>query len=406
MMYLKLAWRNIWRNRRRTLITVSSVAFAVVLSLILESMSLGSHEHMIDITAQFHTGYLQIQDPLFEDEPFLDNTFYYDEALRNTILNAHPSIDYIAPRIETFLLAAGDLQARGALVMGIDLEMEHNLNRLKDRLIEGRFFEPGEEAAVLGAGLARRLNVEVGDTLAMLGQGRFGISASGLFEVAGLMNHPLREMDNQIVYFSLPTAQWLLSAVDYVTTILVTPDEIRNTDPIAESLRDALGSKLRVLTWPELMPELLQGIEFDKIQMYIMMGILYVVIGFGLFGTILTMTLERMKEFGLLLSVGMQRFQLSGVIFMETLVISLMGVLSGSVLGFPILLWFYHNPVELRGDMADVMHDMGFEAIMPFYLHPDIFITQASIIFVLAFFISLYPVIRVQTLNILEASRK
>ena len=405
-MYLRLAWRNIWRNRRRTLITVSSVMFAVVLSLFLESMSRGSYNHMIDITAQFHTGYLQIQDPLYEEEPSLDNSFYYDEPFKNEILNTDSRILYIAPRIETFMLAAGREIARGALVLGIDLEMEQNLNQLKDRLIEGRFFEPGEEAAVLGAGLANRLNVSVGDSLALIGQGRFGMTASGLFEISGLMDHPLRDMDNQIVYLSLPTSQWLLSAEDHVTTILVTPDDIYNTDGVAESLRNLVEQELRILTWPELMPELLQGIEFDKMQMYLMMGILYVVIGFGLFGTILTMTLERMKEFGLLLSVGMRRFQLNGVIILETLIICFLGVLSGTVVGFPVILYFYYNPIRFDGDIADIMHDMGLEAVMPFHLHPDIFILQASIIFVLAFIISLYPVTQITTMNILEASRR
>lgn len=369
-------------------------------------MSRGSYNHMIDITAQFHTGYMQIQDTLFRDEPSLDNSFYKDEAFENEILSAHPSIEFIAPRIETFMLAAGDVQARGALVMGIDLEMEQRLNRLQDRLANGRFFEPGEETVVLGSGLANRLNVAVGDTLVLLGQGRFGMSASGLFEVSGLMEHPLRDMDNQIVYLSLSTAQALLSAEDYVTGILVTPDEIHNTDPAAESIRGLLDKGLTILTWPELMPELIQGIEFDKIQMYLMMGILYVVIGFGLFGTILTMTLERLKEFGLLLSVGMHRWQLNGVIFMETLIICLLGVISGSIVGFPVLLYFYHNPIQLGEDIADIMLDMGFEPIMPFLLHPDLFVLQASIIFGLAFIISLYPVVKVSTLNILDASKK
>ncbi len=405
-MHLKLAWRNIWRNRRRTLITVSSVLFAVVLSLFLESMSRGSYNHMIDITAQFHTGYIQIQDSLFEREPSLDNSFYTDSTFEHDILNADPAIEFIAPRIETFMLASGDVQARGALVMGIDLEMEQRLNRLQDRVVEGRFFEPGGEAAILGTGLANRLNVAVGDTLVLLGQGRFGMSASGLFEIAGLMEHPLRDMDNQIVYLSLPAAQRLLSAEDHVTAILVTPDEIENTDSVAGAIRAILDNNLVTLTWPELMPELIQGIEFDKMQMYLMMGILYVVIGFGLFGTILMMTLERMKEFGLLLSVGMQRVQLSGVIFLETLIICFLGVVSGSIAGFPVLLYFYHNPIRFDGDIADIMHDMGFEAVMPFHLHSDLFILQASIIFGLAFIISLYPVVKVGTLNILDASRR
>lgn len=405
MMYIKLAWRNLWRNHRRTLITVTSVMFAVVLSLFLESMSRGSYNHMIDITARFHTGYIQIQDPLFDDEPSLDNAFHFDDTFREEILDTHQSVNYVLPRIESFMLAAGDEQTRGALVMGIDLAMEQRLNALEDRLEEGRFFDPGEETAVLGEGLASRLQVAVGDTLVLLGQGRFGMTAAGLYPISGLVSHPLSEMENQIVYLSLPQAQFLLSADEHVTAALVTPSTVGETEPVADSLRSITGGKLSVLTWPELMPEILEGIKFDQIQMYLMMGILYVVIGFGFFGTILTMTLERMKEFGLLLSVGMQRLQLSSIIFIETLAISSLGVFAGSVLGFPILLYLYHNPIEMSGEYAVVMQEMGFEPILPFHLHIDIFLFQAMIIFVLSLLICLYPVIRVLTLNILDASR-
>lgn len=404
-MYFKLAWRNLWRNHRRTLITVTSITFAVILSLFLASMNKGSYERMIDITARFHTGYLQIQDPRFDDEPSLDNAYFYDESFSNQVLNANSAIEYIAPRIETFMLAAGDVQTRGTMVMGIDLEMEQRLNQLEDRLIEGRFFAHDEESVVLGEGLASRLGVAVGDSLVLLGQGRFGMTAAGLYKISGLINHPLREIDNQIAYLSLSTAQWLLSAEDHITTLLITPNNIQNTDLIAKSLKSSLNDEFRILPWPELMPELLEGIEFDQMQSYLMMGILYTVIGFGLFGTILTMTLERMREFGLLLSVGMQRLQLSRIIFMETVIISMLGVLTGSLLGFPVILYFYYNPIELTGDIAEIMQEMGFEAILPFYLHADIFILQGVIIFILAFLISLYPVLKISTMNILQAIR-
>lgn len=406
MLYLKLAWRNIWRNYRRTLISVTSILFAVVLSLFLVSLSEGSYDHMIDVTARFHTGYLQIRDPLYEDEPSLDNTFRFDEEFGARVETAHPDIESIAPRIETFMLAAGPEQTRGTMVLGIDLDREQQLNRLADRLEWGRFFEPDEDAAVLGEGLARRLNVAVGDTLVLLGQGRFGMTAAALFPITGLIRHPLPEVDNQIVYLPLPAAQWLLSAEGFVSHLLITPSGLREVPEVAEALRNVAGDGLTVYTWEELMPELLQGIQFDRIQQYLMMGILYVVIGFGLFGTILTMTLERLREFGLLLSIGMKRLQLSGVIFMETLMISLLGVMAGCLIGFPILLWFHHNPIRLGGDLQDIMLEMGFEPILPFALFPEMFLAQAAVIFLLSLLISIYPVLKVRSLNILEASRQ
>lgn len=404
-MYLKLAWRNIWRNKRRTLITVSSVMFAVVFALFLESLERGAHNVMIDNMTRFHTGYIQVQDYRFEDEPSLDNAFYYDDSLSDQI-TGFESVDFTIPRIETFMLAAGVEVTRGAFVLGIDVEQEDGLNNLKERLTEGRFFEPGDGTAVVSEGLAGRLNLAVGDSLVLLGQGRFGMTASGLYEISGLMKHPTREMNNQLVYLSLPDAQWLLSADDHITALLVTPNRVRDTETVAVQLRSELqGEELSVFTWREMIPELVEALEFDRAQSRLMMGILYVVIGFGIFGTILTMTLERMREFGILLSVGMQRIKLALVVFIETFFITILGVLAGFALGTIPILYFFYNPIVLAGDMEEVVADFGIEPIMPTAIAPDIYLWQGFMVFILTTIICFYPSIKILTLKILEASK-
>lgn len=405
-MYLKLAWRNIWRNKRRTLITVSSIMFAVVFALFLESLERGAHNVMIDNMTRFHTGYIQVQDYRFEDEPSLDNAFYYDESLSRKITGAE-SVDFIIPRIETFMLAAGDEITRGAFVLGIDPEREDRLNNLTDRLTEGRFFEPGDETAVITEGLAGRLNLAVGDSLVLLGQGRFGMTASGLYEISGILRHPTREMNNQMVYLSLPDAQWLLSAEDHITALLVTPDQPRDTEAVAQRLRpELIDEDLAVFTWREMIPELVEALEFDRAQSRLMMGILYIVIGFGIFGTILTMTLERLREFGILLSVGMQRIRLAFVVFIETFFITILGVLAGFVLGIFPILYFHFNPIVLGGDMEEVVAEWGIEPIMPTAIAPDIFLWQGLMVFILTTIICFYPTIKILTLKILEASKQ
>ncbi len=388
------------------MITVSSIMFAVVFALFVESIERGAHDLMVDNMTRFHTGYMQVQDYRYKNEPSLDNAFYYDNDISDWIGENGHRIAFAIPRIETYMLAAGEEQTRGAIVMGTDLAGENRLNDLSDRLVEGRFFDSGDATVVLGDGLAHRLELAVGDTLVLLGQGRFGMTASGKFEVAGLIRHPLRDMNNQIVYISLPDAQWMLSAEDHITALLVTPDHVRHTETVAEMLRSGFDNvELRVLTWPEMMPELLEALAFDRASTRVMMVILYVVIGFGIFGTILTMTLERIREFGILLSVGMQRLKLALVVFIETFLISVIGVLTGFVLGFFVILYFHYNPIHLGGDMEAVVQEWGIEPIMPAALAPDIFMWQGMIIFFLATVICLYPGIKIFTLNILNSAR-
>lgn len=405
-MYLKLAWRNIWRNKRRTLITVSSIMFAVVCALFIESLERGSHNQMIDNMTNFHTGHIQIQDVRYEDEPSLDNSFEYSNDFNERIMELDERIYNVVPRIETFMLAAGEEQSRAAMVLGIDLDSEHRLNELKNRIVEGRFFEPGDRTVVLGEGLAARLNVAVGDSLILLGQGRFGMTASGIFEIGGLFRHPLREFNNQIVYISIPDAQWLLSMEEMVSNILITPEQLKYNNQIAENLEIAfVDENLKILTWDEMIPELIDAIEFDRMSTKVFMGILYVVIGFGVFGTILMMTLERLREFGILLSVGMYRWKLAVIVFIETFFISILGIISGFGLGLVVLGYFYFNPIQLSGEMIEVIEEMGFEPILPMAIAPDIFLWQGSVIFVMSIIICMYPTVKIATMNILDASR-
>jgi ABC-type antimicrobial peptide transport system permease subunit len=136
------------------------------------------------------------------------------------------------------------------------------------------------------------------------------------------------------------------------------------------------------------------------------MSILYIVIGFGIFGTILTMTLERVHEFGLLISIGMHRTRLAGVLFMETLFMTVLGVLSGYFFCTFLLLYFKHYPIELGGDAAEIIADYGFDPIIPAAIAPDIYLFQGAFVFLLSILISIYPIVKIFTLKTQEASRE
>ena len=404
--YFKLAWRSIWRNKRRTLITISAIVFAVVASVFMQSINRGSHELIVDNMTRFQTGYIQIQDYRYDDEASLDNSFYYDDELEAKIQSLDDRIELVLPRIETFMLAANEGATRGAVVFGVELEKEHRFNELKNRLIDGRFFQEREDAVVISQGFSNRLGLSTGDTLALIGQGRFAMSASGLFEIVGIMEHPLPDLNNQSVYMSLSSAQYLLSANDHVSAVLIGLDRERSTEPVAEILKNELGeAELKVFTWPELMPELLELLEFDLVGAYLMSYILYIVIAFGFLGTILTMTLERIKEFGILISVGMARGRLAFTLFLEVFLISISGVLIGTGLAWLLLYYFYLNPIELTGELAETVIDMGWEPVLPMSFAPDQFYSQAIIVFVIALAIALYPAFKVIKLDVIKASR-
>lgn len=403
---LTLAWRNLWRNKRRTLITISSVLFAVLLAIVFFAMEKGSYERMIDSMVTYSTGYIQVQDVLFEEEPSMDHSMHFGEDILAMLEKYDDQIDYHVPRIQNFALLATESVSRGAMVIGIDPEQEHKLNDLSKELISGEFIAEGDRAVLLADGLASILKAQVGDTLVMLGQGFQGATAAGMFPVKGIVKLRVPEMSSNTVYMPLEAAQWFYMAEDRLTSLIVMPHEPRHTARLAGEMQASLDDEwYRVLTWKEMLKDLLTLMEFDMAGTMMLMFILYIVIAFGLFGTILTMMIERQREFALLFSLGLKRSQLAFMCFMESLVLSVTGVLAGIVAAIPIVSWFYHHPIQLSGDMAETMIDYGFEPVLPFSTHPSVFYEQAVIVLVIAFLIGLYPVYKVFRINIMQAKK-
>ncbi len=407
MILFKLAWRNLWRSKRRTWITISSVLFAVLLALFLESMDRGSQEVMVQNVVRYSTGYAQLQDTLYFDESHIDNAMYCDDECMEKILEDFPNLEYTVPRLESVALAAGDEKTRVGFITGIDYESENRFNNIGERLRDGHFFTGGEDEVVIGTGLARSLNLAVGDSMVVFGQGFQGAMAAGKFVVVGLVQHPVPDLNERIVFMPLHQAQWLFDAYERVNHLKLVPHRLRHHQRVVDAINVHPDYEAyRAFTWEELQPELVQTIEFDQAGTLMFLLILYVIIGFGIFGTVLTMTLEREKEFGVLISVGMQRRKLAQVIFTETLIMNFLGVLFGLILSIPVLLYFYYNPIPLGEGMEDMMAEYGMEAVLRFSLDPQFFYQQAIIVFCISMAIVAYPVIRVFRLDVLKAARK
>lgn len=403
---LKLAWRNLWRNKRRSLITISSVLFAVLLAIVFYSMEQGSYERMIDSMVKYSTGYIQIQDVMYRDEPSIDHSLMFDDEMQNILEKHDDEIDYWVPRLQNFALAATEGQTRGALIMGIDPTLETKLNDLSDDLIKGDFLSGDDTDIMVAEGLATALDVAVGDTLVLLGQGFQGMTAAGKYRIKGIVNLNIPEMNNNTIYMSLAAAQWFYGADERLSALIIMPNNPKRTAVLADKLRDRIDIEwYAVVTWEMLLEDILALMKFDMAGTMVLLMILYIVIAFGLYGTILTMMLERQREFGMLLSLGMKRTQLAVVCFTESVFLSIAGVIAGIVAAIPVVLYFFYHPIRLTGDMAEAMIDYGFEPIMPFSLDPTVFWSQAQIVLIISLFIGIYPVYRVFRMNIMDVKQ-
>lgn len=403
-MLLKLAWLNIWRNKRRTIITATSVFFAVLLAIIFRSLTEGIYDNMIHNVVSYSSGYLQVHQKGYWEEQSIDNTFTENERLYQELLK-NPSIKHLMPRLQTFALASYADKTKGVLILGIDPVGEKAVNSLHEKIVDGHYLQTlNDDAVVLGEGLASQLKLKVNDTLVLLGQGYHASSATAKYRVKGLIKLGAIELNNSVVYIPLKQAQQMHGAENRLSSVAISLDRTSNLDKLKRSLLESVNPEIfEVMTWKEMMPELDQFIEADTTGHYIIIGILYLIISFGLFGTLLMMIFERKHEFGILIAIGMKKHLLAFVLLLESIMISLIGCFIGVIAGILVIKWFTVHPIHLTGELKQVYEDYGIESIIYFSSHGKIFVVQTLIVLILSILLAFYPGIKVMKLKPVEA---
>ncbi len=401
---LKLAWRNLWRNRGRTLITVASVFFGVLISTVMSSMQEGSYSSMVDNIVRFYSGYIQIHQENYWEDKTINNTFTPTDSLISIIRGNRYITDY-TPRLETFALASSENMTRGTMVVGIDPEKENRVTQIKRWIKEGIYLHRGDDGVLLGNELAKYLDLGVGDTLVLIGQGYHGVSASGKYPIRGLLKFANPELNRQTVYMDLHNAQYLFGADNKITAMVLMIADPYHLNRAMKSLKSKIHSPYSVMSWSEMNPEILQMIEGDRSGAMVMKGILYLLVGFGIFGTIMMMIMERRREMGVMVAIGMQKSKLATILLYETVLIGLIGVLAGFAGSVPVIAYYFHHPIRLTGDAAETMIQMGIEPLMYFSWLPGVFYNQVITVFAMTLLIAFYPLSKAFSLKVHEALR-
>jgi len=404
-MILKLAWRNIWRNKRRTLITTASVFLAIFLALFMRSMQIGTYARMIDNVLRAYTGYIQIHKKGYWEEKDINNSFELNDSLQSR-LSEISNIIGIIPRLESFALASNDQKTKGAVIIGIEPKTEDKMTRLSELVIKGRYIHPNDSGIMVSKRMAEYLDIKVNDTLVLIGQGYHGVSAAGKFPVKGIVHLRSPDLDNQFIYMSLSMAQEFYSAESRITSLAINLENPDKIDKTAKRIKTFIDhDKFEVMKWEEMLVELVQYIATDNASGLIMMGILYVIIGFGIFGTILMMTMERIREFGVMISVGMQKIRVGSMIALESVFIGMLGVATGVVVTLPLLFYYVQHPVPLTGALGESTENYGFEALLCFEPPGIYFLNNALLVLLIVFISMIYPLQKIARMKIINALR-
>lgn len=394
-----------WRNEQRTAITMAAIFFAVILSTVTSSLTTGVFDNLVKNMVGMYTGYIQIHKNGYWEEQNLDNSFEVSKRIEQSI-HKNPLINGLSPRLESFILASGGSNTKGCLLVGIDPEKEDQITNIKSKIIYGEYINEKDNGVLLAEGLLKRLKLNVKDTVVLIGQGYHGALAAGEYIIKGVIHLGSPELNDKLLIMPISYAQELYGAGRNITSYIVMIKDQKLVSEIAADIKDRIGMEYEVMTWEEILPEIKQHIDADTKNMKIIQWVLYLLICFGIFGTLLMMMAERHFEMGMLIAIGMKKSKLIMVVLIESLFTVLGGCLLGIIVSIPIVLQLNKSPLRITGESARIYERFGFEAIFPTSTHWSHFINQGVVVFILGIILSTYTVVKIIRLDPVKALKR
>ena len=401
-----LAWRNLWRHSRRTWLTVGAMVFCNILLVFLISLQLGSYQMMIDGTLSVFTGHLQVQrEGYFEEQRMRQSVPHViDLAAQARVVLG---VETVAARGEAFALASSEQRSFGIQLTGVEPAYEPGVSTFPGLLREGRYLrEPDAREIVVGSVLAQNLKVGLGDELTFLGSGRDGSFAAAVAVVVGIVDSGIEDLDRAVAQVPLVWFQEVFAMGDHGHSVVLRVPNLEQVDTAVARLQAALpaGEELVVLDWNALQPGLRQAITSDMASAWFMYGVLIVLVAFSVLNTQLMSVLERTREFGVMLALGMKPSRLSRLVAMETLLLSCLGLVLGVLLGAVLT-----GYLSVVGFTYPGMAEMAARFNMPERMYPQVsalsLLWGPLTVFLGAMLAAVYPALRLFRLQPVAAMR-
>jgi len=380
-MLLALAWRNLWRRPQRTILSLLSMAIAAALLVFMLSFQLGVYETMKESTLRIFDGYAQFQPDGYAADPGLDRTIAHAEGLIQEAV-AIRGVTTAAPRVNGFAILANGERSYGAAVVGVDPAAEIKISSIAAMIRDGRYLDPADrDTAVLGASLARNLQLTVGGRVTLLGAARDGSVAADVLRVVGIYHSGIPELDRSILEMPLSRAQDTFAMTGRASTIALggpSLSAVNGALPALGSLARRHGVSL--LDWGALEPALRDALTLKYATTALLYLTLVVVVAFIMVNTLLMSVLERTREFGMLLAIGMQPRLIGRMVWLEQLMLALMGCAAGLAIGAGVTRWFQHRGITYTG-LGDLLAQFGLpEKLYPTLTPPSALIGPGAIL--------------------------
>ncbi len=362
ILIIRLSWRSIWRNKRRTGITVLSIGFGLALAIFFISVAEGVYTRLIDQVARTTSGHVALEHPGYQEAPAVD--LYVENAgpLAREFAS-WPEVSSVKPLVLGQGMAKSGAGSLGAAIMGVDPAVERATSPLPGNIREGDYLSPGDAAlVVIGRGMAEQLNLAVGKKMVLATNDTQGNLVEELCRVKGIFVTGSEELDSYFIQAPMGFAAGLfgLPAGAVTRMGLVLKKAGDQEDILARANRLVAGKGLAVLPWQEVLPEVASYIRMDKSSNWIFQGILIFIVLFTIFNTLLMSVLERGAEFAVLLAIGTRPWQVRAQVFFESLFLGLMGSLAGLALGGGLSLLVNRVGIDLASLLKEGLTVSGF----------------------------------------------
>ena len=395
-MILTIAWRNLWRHTRRTILTMATISLGLALFLVSVGLNDGGHMQMIESVVRLGSGHVLIQRQGYLASGGVERYLTGEERRRATewirSQSGSFSIQRVAGRVFASGLASSADGASGVLVIGMDPGVEREISLFHEKLLEGEFPEDLDSGqAILGRGVARRLVVGIGDRVVLTAQAaKTGELESMLVRVGGIVHTGIEELDEMLALLPIGTAQRFLGMGDGVHHLAILLAEPTESEPLA-NLGKREMSDLEVVHWSEAHPEIVDFIELDTAGGYLFLLMIFILIGFLVLNTLLMSVLERGREFALLDALGLTPVRRFAMVMAEALVVAALATVGGAAIGFGAHLYFavYGLPMDLFFAEEITVAGVAFDPIIYSHLSAGRMLESVLLVFGLTLVLAL-----------------
>ena len=400
-MLLKLAWRNIWRNKRKSLIVLSSVVIGMIAVIFYDGLDHGMLRQMLNNQISNSVAHIQIHKKGFNDNKVIKN-YIPDDQLVEKAVESQKDIKAYSKRVITFGLLSSASSSSGVYIYGIYPSMEAEVSDIKKSIIEGKFFTGSKRDIVIGKQLADKLGVGLGDKVVVMANTPNGNIGSDLFRVAGIFQTVSSEFDKTTIYIPIKTAQDMLDIDNHIYEYAIVLNDYHNADKVKSELESKLNSRYEVLSYKDLLPMLIYQMDLYDQTMWIFYMIVGLALIFGIVNTMLMSVFERINEIGVLMAIGMKNSRIFLMFVLEAFMIGVIGTILGLALGLLI-----HWPISVSGInfsiFSDALKSFGIGAV----IYPVLSVTNTIVLTLIIPFIAvigaLYPAYRAIKLEPIKA---